>query len=44
MGFGYVSGATPVVESVSLRFKLFNFVKCAPLKIGAAYPPLNVFD
>ncbi len=33
MGFGYVLGTTPVVESVNLSMKLFNSLEGAPIQI-----------
>jgi hypothetical protein len=33
MGIGYVIGATPAVESASLRLKLFNFFEGARIEV-----------
>jgi hypothetical protein len=49
MGFGYVFGATPALESASWRMKLFTFlegdpVAVSPLKFGAAYPVVIYFN
>jgi hypothetical protein len=43
MAFGYVSGATPVVESATLVLNLQNFLEVAPLKFGAGYPHVIFF-
>ncbi len=49
MGFGYTFGATPAVESASLRLKLIIFSgrrrnQGSSLKLGAAYPLVILFD
>jgi hypothetical protein len=38
MGFGCVFGATPAVESASLRVKFFNFLDGAPIKVAPWFP------
>jgi hypothetical protein len=34
MGVGYVSEATPAVESASLRLKLYNLLEGAPIEVA----------
>ncbi len=34
MGFRYVFGATPAVETASLRLKLFNFLQGSQIKVS----------
>jgi hypothetical protein len=34
MGFGYIFGATPVVESASLGLKLINFLEGVPIEVA----------
>jgi hypothetical protein len=34
MGFGYLLGATPAVESATLRLKLYKFLEGAPIEVA----------
>jgi hypothetical protein len=45
MGFGYVFGATPAVESTSLGLKLFNLLEDAPFEVAhSKLEPLTCWD